>query len=386
MGNSLYFTVLGLVIAALVAGICVVLATVQFLRRNILAQPELQAQYKRELLGLQRMHALLLCCILLLCLGGVGAWFATQSAQKQQITALRAHLMPTFDKNKMWEAPDHRLAETDAQATLIDYGADLIRNTQDYFGANGLVRPASINGLNCQNCHLEAGSKPFGNNYFAVASTYPQLRARSGALETIPKRVNDCFMRSLNGTPIDTNSYEMRAILAYMQWLGTGVPKGEKPKGTGLVEVPMLDRAAEPEKGRLVYATKCASCHGPDGQGLPMPEGARNYPPLWGPRSYNAGAGLFRMSRLAGYVKANMPFGANYQNPQLSDAEAWDVAAFINAQERPAHPFLSTDWPNIAKKPFDHPFGPYKDTFSEIQHKFGPFGPIVAYYKTLNSK
>jgi thiosulfate dehydrogenase len=386
MSNSMYFLVGGLLIAALITGVFVVLTKVQNLRRTVLTQSDLPTLYKRELLGLQRMHVVVLCCTLVLAIGGIGAWLVSQSRQKKQIATLRAQLTPVFDKTKIWESPDPQLAETDAQATLIAYGADLIRNTQDYFGENGLVRPASINGLNCQNCHLEAGSKPFGNNYFAVASTYPQLRARSGALETIPKRVNDCFLRSLNGTPIDTNSYEMRAILAYMQWLGTGIPKGEKPKGSGLVEVPMLDRAAEPEKGRLVYAAKCASCHGPDGQGLPILEGPRSYPPLWGPRSYNAGAGLFRMSRLAGYVKANMPFGASYQNPQLSDAEAWDVAAFINAQERPVHPFLSTDWPNIAKKPFDHPFGPYKDTFPEIQHKFGPFGPIVAYYKTLNSK
>ena len=98
-------------------------------------------------------------------------------------------------------------------------------------------------------------------------------------------------------------------------------------------------------------------------------------------KSYNQGAGLFRMSRLAGYVKANMPFGATYDNPQLTDEEAWDVAAYINAQPRPEHPFLATDWPDISKKPYDHPFGPYRDSFPEAQHKYGPFRPIVAFYK-----
>ncbi|MBL7782146.1 MAG: c-type cytochrome [Saprospiraceae bacterium] len=318
--------------------------------------------------------------------GGAVAWTRDQSVQQHGISEKRTALQPVYDKTKIWEAPDPYLAETDADAKLIAYGRDLIAHTQDYFGPDGLVRPNSINGLNCQSCHLDAGSKPYGNNYFAVESTYPQMRARSGTLETIPKRVNDCFQRSLNGHAIDTTSQEMQAIMAYIRWLGSGVPKSEKPKGTGLVEVPFLDRAADPAQGQKIYAEKCASCHGPAGQGLPMPGSERHYPALWGDKSYNEAAGLFRMSRFAGYVKANMPFGANYQNPQLSDEEAWDVAAFVNSQPRPKHPFLSTDWPKIEKKPYDHPFGPYADPFPETQHKYGPYEPIVAFYKPVSKK
>jgi thiosulfate dehydrogenase len=65
----------------------------------------------------------------------------------------------------------------------------------------------------------------------------------------------------------------------------------------------------------------------------------------------------------------------------LSDEEAWDVAAFVNSQPRANHPFLDLDWPKIEKKPFDYSFRPYKDAFSKAQHKFGPFGKIVAFYK-----
>jgi thiosulfate dehydrogenase len=306
--------------------------------------------------------------------------------RNKHLTEKREKLWPAFDAQKMWQAPDPYLAETDAAAELIAYGRDLVAHTQDYFGPQGIVKANAINGMNCQNCHLDAGSKPFGNNYFAVASTYPQMRARSGSLETIPKRINDCFQRSLDGQPLDTTSREMKAIMAYMRWLGTGVPKGQKPKGVGLVEVPFLKRAADPVKGQVIYVEKCASCHGADGQGLPVPNSARYYPPLWGEHSYNEGAGLFRMSRFAGYVKTNMPFGATYDNPQLSDEEAWDVAAFVNAQPRPEHPFLQTDWPKIEKKPFDHPFGPFADTFPEHQHKYGPFEPIIAFYKTQPKK
>jgi thiosulfate dehydrogenase len=70
-----------------------------------------------------------------------------------------------------------------------------------------------------------------------------------------------------------------------------------------------------------------------------------------------------------------MPFGATYQNPQLSDEEAWNVAAFVNSQPRP-HKDQRKDYPDLTKKPIDLPFGPYADRFSIRQHKYGPFKPI----------
>jgi thiosulfate dehydrogenase len=175
----------------------------------------------------------------------------------------------------------------------------------------------------------------------------------------------------------------MRAIVAYMHWIGDDLEKGQKPKGSGIVELKYLDRAADPAKGAVVYQNQCASCHGQDGLGKPNETGGYVYPPLWGPSSYNVGAGLFRLSRLAGYVKMNMPFlQATYKIPVLSDEQAWDVAAFVNSRPRP-NKDLSGDWPNISKKPIDHPFGPYKDGFSEEQHKFGPFNPIVEKRKSM---
>src|SRR5258708_3287515 len=84
---------------------------------------------------------------------------------------------------------------------------------------------STSNGMNCQNCHLEAGTKFFGNNYSAVASTYPKLRERSGTIESIEKRVNDCIERSLNGKAIGNDSKEMRAFVAYIKWVGKDVEK-----------------------------------------------------------------------------------------------------------------------------------------------------------------
>ena len=81
------------------------------------------------------------------------------------------------------------------------------------------------------------------------------------------------------------------------------------------------------------------------------------------------------MSNFAKYIRYNMPYGVNYLTAQLTDEEAWDIAAFVNSQPRPSKN-LKNDWPKIEEKPFDHPFGPYADGFSEVQHKYGPFQPI----------
>ncbi len=264
------------------------------------------------------------------------------------------------------------------QRKMIIYGEDLIANTSIYLGPHGSVKQIS-NGMNCQNCHLDAGKRAWGNNYGAVASTYPKFRERSGTTENIYKRVNDCFERSLNGKALDTSGYEMKSIKAYIKWLGENVKKGEKPKGSGIIDLPFLERAANPVMGKIVYNQKCQSCHQENGQGLIHPNNlSYTYPPLWGDNSYNTGAGLFRMSRFAGYVKDNMPFNqSSHQAPVLTNEEAWDVAAFVNSQPRPKAD-LSKDWPNASAKPYDHPFGPYTDGFSEEQHKFGPFKSIVA--------
>jgi thiosulfate dehydrogenase len=275
-----------------------------------------------------------------------------------------------------WKAPNIATLDAGALSEQIKYGRDLITHTSEYLGPKGKVMSIS-NGMNCQNCHLEAGTKLFGNNYSAVASTYPKFRARSGTQESIEKRVNDCIERSLNGKPLAHDSREMRSIVAYIKWVGSSVPKGESPKGSGLVEVPFLDQAADSAKGKLLYTEKCSVCHGKNGEGIIAPEGSSwTYPPLWGENSYNDGAGLYRISRFAGYIKANMPLGATYLNPQLSDEESWHLAAYVNSMSRPKKD-LRNDWPDISKKPIDHPYGPFTDGFEESQHKFGPFKPIL---------
>lgn len=275
-----------------------------------------------------------------------------------------------------WHAPDMASLGNDAGSQLIQYGHELIAHTAKYLGPKGSIATIT-NGMNCQNCHIDAGAKPYGNCFSAVAATYPMFRARSGIKESVEFRVNDCLLRSLNGKTIDSGSSEMRAMVAYLLWLGKDVKRGTRPPGAGTQDLGFIERAADPQKGNAVYASQCSRCHGANGEGQLNPDSLEySYPPLWGPHSYNVSAGLYRISKLAAYVKDNMPYGiATHENPQLSDEEAWDVAAFINAKPRPVKKFTA-DWPDISKKSFDYPFGPYTDGFTETQHKYGPFEPI----------
>lgn len=304
----------------------------------------------------------------------VGSRPSTKTPEPKQAPQAAA---PAKARAQYWVAPETATIEDEAAKALVEYGKDLVAHTAKYFGPNGQVSKTT-NGLNCQNCHLQAGTVPFGNNFGSVASLYPKFRARSGTIENIPKRVNDCFERSLNGKALDTGSRDMQAIVAYINFLGSNVPKGEKAAGSGFKDMEWLDRAADPEKGQLVYAAKCQSCHQQNGGGVLNGDKTEfSFPALWGAHSYNDGAGLYRLSNLAKYVKYNMPMGTTFENPQLSDEEAWDVAAFINTQKRP-HVAEPADWPDKSKKPVDHPFGPYADQYSEKQHKLGPFKPILA--------
>jgi thiosulfate dehydrogenase len=281
-----------------------------------------------------------------------------------------------YREGEEWIAPDETEIPYDSNGDVIRYGKELIANTSKYLGPKGIISHLS-NGMNCQNCHINAGTMNFANPFSAVGTSYPKFRNRSGRIESVEFRVNDCMKRSMNGQPLDSLSTEMRAMVAYIKWVGKDVPRGITPKGVGTLSPPFLNRAADSQKGKVVYIKLCQRCHGQNGEGALSQEGnSYIYPPLWGEHSYNTGAGLYRLSTLTGFIKNNMPYQeASWKKPKLSDEEAWDVAAYIVSQPRPAK-YFSEDWPDISQKPVDHPFGPYVDSYSEIQHKYGPFGPI----------
>ncbi|MES2268776.1 MAG: c-type cytochrome [Bacteroidota bacterium] len=283
----------------------------------------------------------------------------------------------TLKPSAVWHAPDDSTIPAGKAGETIRYGRELITHTARYFGPQGSIAKIS-NGMNCQNCHLAGGTKLFGNNFALFMSSYPKISNRTGKVEPPSKRITDCFERSLAGTAPDTAGREVRAMLAYLQWVGKDIRKGRKLFGAATGKLPYPDQAADPVKGRQVFIAKCKTCHGANGEGLPAADKkAYKYPPLWGKHSYNDGAGMYRLSNFASFVKNNMPFGSTYLRPQLTDDEAWNIAAFVNSQPRP-HRNQQADWPDLKKKPIDAPFGPYADSFSEQQHKFGPFKPIKA--------
>ncbi|MEO5571016.1 MAG: c-type cytochrome [Bacteroidia bacterium] len=304
----------------------------------------------------------------------------TEGSKKADSLSLKT-ISDLFDRSDEWKAPDTVSIAADDAGNLIRYGKSLIVNTASYLGPKGGVSHSS-NGMNCQNCHRDAGTRLYGNSFSAVAATYPRFRPRSGTMESVEKRINDCMQRSLNGKALDTNSREMKAMVAYIKWIGKDVEKGKPPKGANIVELPFLDRAADPVRGKIGYEKHCVTCHGADGQGKLNEDGASyQYPPLWGEHSYNISAGMLRLTRLAGYIKSNMPdLTSSYEKPVLTDEEAWDIAAFVNSMPRPEKRF-SQDWPDFSIKPFDFPYGPYGDSFSEAQHRNGPFAPIAALKK-----
>jgi thiosulfate dehydrogenase len=166
----------------------------------------------------------------------VFAFFKQSEEEIPEVTTINK----VVDKPQLWmgKGLDQIDQQTDS-GKLIAYGRDLLANTAHYLGPKGIVSQ-STNGMNCQNCHLDAGTKPWGNNYGRVYTTYPRFRARSGSVENIYKRVNDCLERSLNGQSLDSMSHEMQAIKAYMEWLGKDMPKVLLPKVPGLWRLPCL--------------------------------------------------------------------------------------------------------------------------------------------------
>jgi thiosulfate dehydrogenase len=304
---------------------------------------------------------------------------ATESSDST--ASFSASQLAELFQNDEWSPPDTSSLPHDDRGNLIRYGRDLVASTGNYFGPHGIIHH-SANGMNCQNCHLNAGTKLYGNSFSAVYSIYPKFRPRSGTVENLEKRINDCMERSMNGKKLDSASHEMRAMVAYINWVGKDVKKGVSPKGASVAELAYLDRAADPQKGKEAFEKHCVSCHNSDGSGKMNADSVTYlYPPLWGPHSYNTAAGLFRISRFAGFIKSNMPnLTSSHDKPTLSDEEAWDIAAFVNSMPRPEKKFNS-DWPDISKKPVDHPFGPFSDSYSDAQHKYGPFKEIAEAHK-----
>jgi thiosulfate dehydrogenase len=285
-------------------------------------------------------------------------------------------------KGTTWTVPDIDKLPDDDWGRTVRYGRDLVVKTASLIGPE-VSDPAhrfAGNSLNCQSCHVQAGTKEFGLPFQGVYADFPNYRARSGAVGTIEDRIQGCMVRSMNGKQLPADSAELTAMVSYLKFLSTGHPVGAPTVGRGSGKMAELSRAADPIRGHAIYAQNCAACHGEQGQGQRVGTAgdAQGYtiPPLWGSDSFNDGAGMARLGNGANFIHDNMPDGTTWRQPALSVEESWDVAAFVESQPRPHKVQLERDFPNRLQKPVDAPYGPYADDFPPSQHKFGPFQPI----------
>lgn len=182
--------------------------------------------------------------------------------------------------------------------------------------------------LNCTNCHFIGGNTTGGKNgglsLAGVAALYPRYDGRFKKVINLQERINSCFEKSMNGKPLPYNSPEMLALETYFYWISKGLPIFEPVPWIGTKPLKIEDKP-DVANGKVVYQTYCLICHRTNG------EGTSNYPAVWGERSYNAQAGLNEQALLESFIWTNMP----YNDPQLSEKDARDVAAFIRSQPRP---------------------------------------------------
>jgi thiosulfate dehydrogenase len=291
-----------------------------------------------------------------------------------------------------WTVPEVGALPDDEHGRLVRRGRDLITATYAHIGpavADESKRYAG-NNLACSNCHLNAGTKKFGLPLWGLWDRFPQYSGEAGGEITIEQRINSCMTRSMNGKALPLDSPEMAAFAAYIRFLSAGVKPGELLTGLGAGRMPILGRAADPVRGKTLYARACAACHQPDGAGVRRNRELPNFgyltPPLWGPDSFNNGAGMATLITVANFIHFNMPNGTSYTRPRLHPQEAWDIAAFVISQQRPQRAGLDKDFPDLLQKPADIPYGPYADGFSQKQHMYGPFGPIRAALARLKAQ
>lgn len=261
------------------------------------------------------------------------------------------HVPPTMED--LEESKLHpKLKET------IRRGHDLFINTQQLRGKN------VFNDMNCASCHMGEGRMPFSSPVWPAAVVLPDFRPKNGHVNTLEERIAGCFTYSMNGEPPAYGSDDMAALAAYHQWLAKGVPiyqPGNTMYGRGFPRLPEPELKPDAARGQQLYEAKCAICHSADGSGRKQQDDVV-FPPLWGDASYNWGAGIARLFTLASFVKHNMPLG---QPNTLTDQQAWDLAQYINSQERPQDPRYTG---NIAET---------RELYEETFHKHSLYGVEV---------
>jgi thiosulfate dehydrogenase len=194
--------------------------------------------------------------------------------------------------------------------------------------------------------------------------SYPAYRSKNGHVNTFQERLQGCFRYSMNGKAPPFNDEVLVALESYAYFLAKGLPTGQsKVEGRGYPDLPKPNGDFDLEKGGQIYAAQCSLCHGANGEGQKAADGSTVFPPLWGARSFNWGAGMGSISNAAGFIKANMPLT---QGNTLSDADAWNVAAYIDSQERPQDPRFEGSVAETRKKYHDSKMSLYGTKVGDV--------------------
>jgi thiosulfate dehydrogenase len=210
-------------------------------------------------------------------------------------------------------------------------GDSVKRGEQIFTATHKYAGPFVGNNLNCSNCHLDKGRKPDSIPMWGAWPLYPQFRTKNGKVNTMALRIQECFLYSMNGKKPPADSDTVTDLESYFAWLATGAPTGMTLPGAGYPVLPSSKNQPDPQRGAQLFAKSCAACHGADGRG----NDATGIPALWGPGSFNKGAGMHEVEKAARFIRANMPLG---QENTLTPDQARDIAAYMREKPRPADP------------------------------------------------
>lgn len=289
---------------------------------------------------------------------------------------------------------------------IVQDGYNFIHNTPVTLGPWGYVKGADgkpiVNGaLSCDSCHFDGGQVPGGIPFFQVRDKYSTpVYWRAGNKERlVAERINWCLVSCANGQFLPEDSYEMQAMIAYMNWVADGIQDPSMVGGSNYKNIPghdlplvnpgALSMKADVAKGRSVYMNRCDECHGDRGPGrgrYDEGEPRARVPALWGSNvSFTKGAqGMYTAPLLATLIKRFMPLG----EANLTDQQALDVAGYIDAQPHdmgyateqffggidpesgtiPNYLFKVSYWPIGVPTP--------NDPFTFEQRLLGPWQPI----------
>ena len=203
----------------------------------------------------------------------------------------------------------------------IKLGHDIMADTHKYLPHNVVAD------MSCAACHLGVGTVKRGGSLVGTYGQFPQWNKRAKRVIMLQDRLSECILYSMNGTPPAYNSKQMIAMAAYIAYLSRDVPVGAKQPEDVKFIVPLPSASPNVMRGGQLYAQKCQSCHQANGAGV-----HGTFPPLWGPTSFNAGAGMAHIDRMTGFVRFNMPQNAP---GSLSLQDAYDISAWVLTHPRP---------------------------------------------------